>query len=1079
MRKSKKSKKDQLGLGDELLGTRLGEARDSAPKKSGTDLFIIDNSDEDWKVRDYLHDWCQLSQSIDIATGFFEIGSLLSLDGEWQKVDKFRILMGDEISLRTKKVFAQGLENITHRLDSSIETEKEGNDFLIGVPAIVEAIKSKKIECKVYRENKFHAKAYITRARQEVIGSFGLVGSSNFTLPGLSNNVELNVQITGRQVNALQEWYEEYWKSAEDVSPEILRVIERHTRDYDPFEIYVKALQEFFRGHEITESEWEQTESKMFPVLDQYQKEGYWSMVKIGRQYGGAFMCDGVGLGKTFIGLILIERLIMHERKRVVLFVPKAIRKDVWERDIRRYLPDLWGDFSNLAIFNHTDLSREGEFPRRFEKIAEMADAIVIDEAHHFRNPGIKGMGEKKPSRYWNLFDLIDGSHGTKQVYMLTATPINNQLDDLRHMIELFSRQREDYFRSTLGIHSLRGHFITMERELRKKTDAHKSDDEPLSTDTSEAEKVLSSDNLFNALVVQRSRAYVKESQIQEGSTITSFPKRHAPQVANYSVRKTYGKLLDAVDKAFKKEKALFVLGIYYPLYYYKGPDTAIDPLLHGRQKQVVSLIRTQFLKRFESSSSAFESSCDRLLLKLLAWATKHSETDSERRRLERWKEMHADLINYVHERQLMLWGSDEDIEELEEDVITDEMLEDIEYLSRDEYKVEEILNDTRGDLDQIALFLEELHKFKPANDDKLQALIRLLKTDPVLRTNKVIIFSEFADTARYLKKQLQEAGIEGVEQIDSGTKGDRGAIIRRFAPYYNDSSSFQLKTNGSKEIRIIISTDILSEGLNLQDATRLINYDLHWNPVRLMQRIGRIDRRMNPENEAQIITDHPEQKDLRGKVAYWNFLPPDDLDELLHLYRLVSRKTLRISKTFGIEGKKLLTEKDDYEALKNFNETYEGTTTLLEEMHLEYQRILKENPELVGRLKMLPGRVFTGKEHPSKKAQAVFFCYRLPRPDYSLTGDDDEHPWTEEAGETKWYLYDLATEAIYEEPAEIVDIIRSTPETPRVCRIEKQTLTDIRKQVEKHIKNTYLKRVQAPVGIQPKLKAWMELAER
>ncbi len=1079
MRKPKNSKKDQLGLGDALLGTRLGEARDSTPKKSGTDLFIIDNSDEDWKVRDYLHDWCQLSQSIDIATGFFEIGSLLALDGEWQKVDKFRILMGDEVSLRTKKVFDQGLENITHRLDSSIETEKENNDFLVGVPAIVEAIKSKKIECKVYRENKFHAKTYITRARQEVIGSFGLVGSSNFTLPGLSNNVELNVQITGSQVNALQEWYEEYWKNAEDVSPEILRVIERHTREYPPFEIYIKALQEFFRGHEITESEWEQTESKMMHVLDQYQKEGYWSMVKIAKQYGGAFLCDGVGLGKTFIGLMLIERLIMHERKRVVLFVPKSIREDVWERDIRRYLPDLWGDFSNLAVFNHTDLSREGEFPRRFEKIAEMADAIVIDEAHHFRKLGIKGTGERKPSRYWKLFDLIGGSHGIKQMYMLTATPINNQLDDLRHMIELFSRQREDYFRSTLGIHSLRGHFITMERELREKTDAHKSDDEPVSTDTSEAEKVLSSDNMFNALVVQRSRAYVKQSQIQEGSKITSFPKRRAPQVADYSVRKTYGKLLDAVDKAFKKEKALFVLGIYYPLYYYKGPDTTIDPLLHGRQKQVVSLIRTQFLKRFESSASAFESSCDRLLLKLLAWATKHSETDSERRRLERWKEMHADLINYVHERQLMLWGGDEDIEELEEDVITDEMLEDIEYLSRDEYKVEEILNDTRDDLDQVALFLEELHKFKPANDDKLQALIRLLKTDPVLKTNKVIIFSEFADTARYLKKQLQEAGIEGVEQIDSGTKGDRGAIIRRFAPYYNDSSSSQLKTSGSKEIRILISTDILSEGLNLQDATRLINYDLHWNPVRLMQRIGRIDRRLNPENEAQIIADHPDKKELRGKVAYWNFLPPDDLDELLHLYRLVSHKTLRISKTFGIEGRKLLTEKDEYEALKNFNETYEGTTTLIEEMHLEYQRILKEYPELVEKLKMLPGRVFTGKEHPSKNAQAVFFCYRLPRPDHSLPSDDDEYPWTEEAGETKWYLYDLATEAIYEEPKEIVDIIRSTPETPRVCQIEKQILTDIRKKVEKHIKNTYLKRVQAPVDIQPKLKVWMELAER
>jgi hypothetical protein len=143
MTKSKKSKKDQLGLGDELLGTRLGEARDSTPKKSGTDLFIIDNSDQDWKVRDYLHDWCQLSQSIDIATGFFEIGSLLALDGEWQKVDKFRILMGDEVSLRTKKVFDQGLENITHRLDSSIETEKENNDFLVSEQVIEEAQKEK------------------------------------------------------------------------------------------------------------------------------------------------------------------------------------------------------------------------------------------------------------------------------------------------------------------------------------------------------------------------------------------------------------------------------------------------------------------------------------------------------------------------------------------------------------------------------------------------------------------------------------------------------------------------------------------------------------------------------------------------------------------------------------------------------------------------------------------------------------------------------------------------------------------------------------------------------------------------
>ncbi|GAH75615.1 unnamed protein product, partial [marine sediment metagenome] len=265
--------------------------------------------------------------------------------------------------------------------------------------------------------------------------------------------------------------------------------------------------------------------------------------------------------------------------------------------------------------------------------------------------------------------------------------------------------------------------------------------------------------------------------------------------------------------------------------------------------------------------------------------------------------------------------------------------------------------------------------------------------------------------------------------------KGDRSGIIRRFAPYYNGSSIADLAAEGRAEIRVLISTDMLSEGLNLQDATRLINYDLHWNPVRLMQRIGRVDRRMSPDVEAQIVADHPEQKDLRGKVAYWNFLPPDELEELLWLYGRVSNKVLRISKTFGIEGKKLLTPEDDFDALRNFNHTYEGTTTPIEKMHLEFQQMLKDNPDLAARLDALPGRVFSGKRHPSKDAKAVFFCYRIPRPDQSAQVKDGELPWTEDAGETKWYLYSLADETIVEEPSEIVDIIRSKPDTPRHCK--------------------------------------------
>lgn len=156
------------------------------PKRSnartGSELFIVDNSEDDWKAQRYLHEWCGLSRGIDIATAYWEIGSLLSLGEEWQKVDAFRILMGDEVSRRTRNAFAKAVSDRLARLDNSLETEKEKNDFLEGVPAVVDALRERKIQARVYRKAKFHAKAYITHARQEVIGSAALVGSpSNST----------------------------------------------------------------------------------------------------------------------------------------------------------------------------------------------------------------------------------------------------------------------------------------------------------------------------------------------------------------------------------------------------------------------------------------------------------------------------------------------------------------------------------------------------------------------------------------------------------------------------------------------------------------------------------------------------------------------------------------------------------------------------------------------------------------------------------------------------------------------------------------------------------------------------------
>jgi len=398
-------------------------------------------------------------------------------------------------------------------------------------------------------------------------------------------------------------------------------------------------------------------------------------------------------------------------------------------------------------------------------------------------------------------------------------------------------------------------------------------------------------------------------------------------------------------------------------------------------------------------------------------------------------------------------------------------MLEAVERLDRAEYDIEEMMSETLLDLDQIMQFIKEARRFEPKHDDKLQKLIRLLKSKE-LAGQKVLIFTEFADTARYLKKRLDEAGIQGVEQVDSATKKNRADVIQRFAPYYNGLSSPELAAQDRKEIRVLISTDVLSEGLNLQDASRMINYDIHWNPVRLMQRIGRVDRRMNPEIEKRLVADHPEFAPSRGKVWFWNFLPPEELNEILSLYTKVTQKTLLISKTLGIEGRKLFTPEDDYEALKEFNHAYEGTRTAVEDMHLEYQALLQADPELAARLAQLPGAVFSGRKRPAKGARGVFFCYALP------ALDKEKNEFNEEAGTTRWYLWDLDRDTILEEPGEIVASIRSKAKTPRKCTTEETTLVELRAKVEKHIKNSYLKRVDAPAGVKPALRCWMELNE-
>lgn len=1011
---------------------------------------ILDNRESN-TVLEALKRLLPESQSLDVATGYFEIGSLLALDGYWNALASIRLLMGDETTRRTRQELVDALRVASQE---SIEREKERDDSLRGLEAIRNAISTGAIQARVYARAKFHSKAMLMKMKPPHLSNYGIVGSSNFTEPGLCRNVELNLLTTEQhQLNALWEWYERHWNEAEEVRDELLRVIEPHLRLYMPFEVYAKALYEYFLGKELPATSWEERESKIYPLLDELQRRGYRQALKIAAEWGGALICDGVGFGKTYIGLMLIERFL-HERKRIALIVPKSARASVWESRLRRFFNYKRGrGFSTqIIVLNHTDLPRENEDTLEdLMSIKEQADVVIVDEAHHFRTPSAQ--------RSQKLFELLDGNNRTKQVFLITATPVNNSLFDLLHLMEYFTGKKRDYFQK-LGINDTRTHFVRLEKAVEVKIEAARGEngEERVYPDEvlAEAERILRDDKLFQHLVIQRSRSYAREFFSREGSDGVHFPERLPPVVAEYQLTKVYGELFESIRSAFSREKPFVELALYNPETYRKEP-AKIRPDIRNREVQVITLIRATLLKRMESSYKAFEASLEDLLRSMARFYRHHAKQGE----WERWKEEHQDCWQRLEQHWKERFVLDEEIEDVEEDDILPPPEEE---LSPEEFFVDTILASVRRDMDELATFLTFIHqRLTEETDDKLGALIRLLNSEE-LKGKKVVIFTQYRDTARYLWRELQKRGFDNIEELDSTSKKDRENVIKRFAPYYNCTDD-ELPEYINNQIDILISTDVLSEGLNLQDANLLINYDLHWNPVRLMQRIGRVDRRLDPAIEQKLGR-------AKNVIRFWNFLPPDKLDELLGLYRRVSGKVLRISKTLGIEGKKLLRPEDDYEALRDFNAEFEGVRTAEERLHLLLTDILQKQPALAEELPRLPKRLFSGKRGPAKQPSGVFAAYRFPaRRVKDENGQEREVP-----GECRWYFHQFGSETILEDLDAIHAIIESTPDTPRVVEKTKDELRTSLKLIEQKKVNPELRNRQALAGEKATLVCWMEV---
>ena len=337
-------------------------------------------------------------------------------------------------------------------------------------------------------------------------------------------------------------------------------------------------------------------------MLSQYQKDGYHAALQIADTWNGALICDGVGSGKTYIGLMLLERYL-RDNKRVLLITPKSVAESVWNSEINRRLRSEYGRLfrEHYDIKLHTDLGRQGGInDDDLDYFREHKDVIIIDEAHHFRNPS--------SNRGRLLMELTRN----KKLYLLTATPINNSLDDIHHLINYFGQNRRNHF-AKIGVHDFRKHFRSIERELE-------GEETEEIAELVEEDDLLRQDPILKQVLIQRSRKYIKAAEMASGTDIL-FPKRVIEPTIDYSLRRVYRTLYDELQAAFDRHDPFLNLAIYNTVKYHKKPERQIE----NRQKQIVGLIRTLVLKRLESSWRAFEATVENLLLKMAEWLERYA----------------------------------------------------------------------------------------------------------------------------------------------------------------------------------------------------------------------------------------------------------------------------------------------------------------------------------------------------------------------------------------------------------------------------------------------------------------------
>jgi len=983
---------------------------------------IIDNRKE--KLVDHINRILSSTEAARFAVGYFFLSGLESIASRLAGLKELRLLIGNTTNRETLEQIAEGYRRLelvaeareaeaypkrhaekqmqretAQNIRSAIELMDQTDEAQAVVTTLVRMIEEKRLKVKVYTKGRLHAKAYIFDYGK-VYGSDGkpverhekgiaIVGSSNLTLSGVTHNTELNVLVQGNDNHAeLVKWFDELWKEAQDFDEALMQEMKQSwaVAPVRPYDVYMKTLYALVRdrleGEDDKDILWDDEITKR---LADFQKVAVRQAVQMIRDFGGAFVADVVGLGKSYVGAAIVKHFERTDHARSLIVCPAPLM-EMWERYNEVY--QLNARVLSMGMLREDDT---GAVNRLLEDVLyKDRDFVLIDESHNLRHPDTQ--------RYKVMEAFLSTG---RRCCFLTATPRNKSAWDVYHQIKLF--HQDDKTDLPVDPPNLKEYFKLIEKGERKLPDLlaniliRRTRNHILRWYGFDSETNQPIDpSRFRDYLDGKKRAYVIV-----GGKHQFFPKRELETI-EYSIEDTYrglyqqlrgylgkpGRFRRRVIEPTGEELTYARYGLYH---YVPAEKQKREPYasLQRAGATLRGLIRILLFKRFESSVFAFKETVRRLLVV-------H----------ERFlKALDEGVVPAGDDAQAILYEPNQD----EEQDLMDALRNVSGKYNIADFDLPKLKAAIAHDVKLLKKILQLVEPITPEQDAKLQKLKEYLSKPP-LKDRKRLIFTQYADTARYLYENLNPGGKrDDIDVIFSGDKS-KMRVVGRFAPKANPQYQ---RTAGEAELMTVVATDVLAEGLNLQDCDNIINYDLHWNPVRLIQRFGRIDR---------IGSDHD--------VVYgFNFLPETGIEKNLNLQQKLHNRIQEIHDTIGEDSEILdRTEKLNEDAMYAIYEKKNGGQLMLFEDEQEEEfldlneaeeilrQLRKENPAEYERIADLRDGIRTGKLS-THKGQFVFCEAAYPNQ-------------PEQKGYQQLFLLDEAGKVVSKDIPKILGLIKCVPET-------------------------------------------------